>query len=77
MTEEYNYYPLSLKVPQNKEEPQYNVPAEVISSSNLIPSANGSILASGTMQSPNFSPNNSGWRINSNGIIEAVGVILS
>lgn len=70
MEEEYNYYPLTLKVEQNKEEPQYNTNSEVLNSSNIVPSPNGTIMSGGTMQSPNFSKDNSGWKIDSMGNAE-------
>lgn len=68
--EEYNYYPIDISKSQNKDEPSFNTPAVVPSASNIIPSPNGSIMGAGTLTSPNFSHNNSGWRIDSNGNVE-------
>jgi hypothetical protein len=71
MEEEYNYYPLETKVPQDPKEPQYNNPTEALNPSNIVPSPNGTIMQGGTMQSPNYSKGNSGWKIDSSGNIEA------
>lgn len=68
---EVNYYPLNIEVPQDKDEPKTNTPAVPVSDSNIIPSANGTIMNGGTMQSPNFSKGNSGWQIDSAGNLEA------
>jgi len=78
---ELNYYPVSMEeidvgVP-SPTNPQANTPAVVVSPDNVVPAAGGSILKDGFLQSPNFVSGASGWQLNSNGIIKAVGVIIS
>ena len=68
---EYNFYPIVLELVQNKDEPKTNTSAVAVADSNIADSANGSIVNGGTIQSPNFSPGNAGWRLDSNGNIEA------
>ena len=68
---EYNYYPITLEIAQGSDNPQTNTGAVALSGSNIIPSANGSVLEGRTLQSPNFSKGNSGWQLNSDGDIEA------
>ena len=44
--------------------------------SNIVPSANGSIVKDGTLQSPNYIPGSAGWKLDSNGVISAVDVVI-
>lgn len=71
---EYNFYPVDIAVDTgtpSPENPQPNTPAMVTENSNILNSANGSVVGTGTVQSPNFAPGASGWRLDSNGNLEA------
>lgn len=54
-------------------DPQTNTPANSFSDSNIIPTGGGSVMNGGSLQSPNFvtGSSGSGWKIDSNGNIEA------
>lgn len=52
-------------------EPELNYFPETESTSNIIPSANGSVMKGGSMQSGNFAVGVSGWRITAAGELEA------
>ena len=62
----YNWYPLSLAIKNTLA----NTQSTALSGSNLIPSANGTIVSGGSIQSPNYSAGNSGWIIFSKGNAE-------
>lgn len=49
---------------------QVEPPVPPIEQLNILPSANGSVLDNGTLQSPNYVRGNSGWRIDSDGSAE-------
>ncbi len=71
---QYNYYPITIEVKTGEpsaENPQANTPAVVLENTNILNSANGSVVGTGTVQSPNFAPGAAGWRLDSNGNIEA------
>lgn len=53
------------------EKPGANTPAVKQETSNIVPSGNGSVMNGGALQSPNYSKGNSGWKIDSDGNIEA------
>lgn len=53
------------------EKPGANTPAVKQETSNIVPSGNGSVMSGGALQSPNYSKGNSGWKIDSDGNIEA------
>lgn len=56
---------------QQSQIPQVNSPIGVQSAeSNIVPSANGSVMNGGAMQSPNYSPGVSGWIIKAGGDVE-------
>jgi len=71
---EKNYYELPLPdVVQGMATdatPQPNNPATPTSGSNIVSSANGSVLAGGAFQSPNFVTGSSGWIIRTDGSVE-------
>lgn len=50
--------------------PQSNTPTPAPKPSNITPTGGGSVLSDGTLQSPNFAHNASGWRIDSAGNVE-------
>lgn len=58
-------------MPEFKPEANYTPIPE--SPSNIVPSENGSIMNRGTTQSPNFIPEKSGWKLNSDGSVEING----
>ncbi len=72
---EYNYY----EIPQQETvsgmaidaTPQPNNPATPTPTSNIVPTGGGSVINSGTLESPNFRPGVSGYRLDSNGNLEA------
>lgn len=73
-TPEFNTYSIDIAVDTgtpSPENPQANTPAVVPENTNIQNSANGSVVGSGTVQSPNFAPGASGWRLDSNGNLEA------
>ncbi len=67
---ELNYYPLTDEVVSGSSSFSPNTAATAISNDNVSPSGDGSILNGGTLKSPNFVHNASGWRINSEGDVE-------
>jgi len=70
-TPQVNYYPISIAVAQTASDPQTNTGAVAVSNSNVVSAPSGTILNGGTLTSPNFSAGNAGWRLDSNGNIEA------
>lgn len=68
MNPEPNFYELPQPTPSG--EPQPNTPAVPASGSNIVPAPNGSILAGGSVYSPNFSKGNAGWAIDAAGNAE-------
>ena len=51
--------------------PQANTPVSASDASNLEVSSNGTVVALGTIQSSNFRAGSNGWRLDSNGNLEA------
>ena len=71
---EYNYYPITIAVDTGKvsaENPSTNTPAVVLENTNIQNTNGNSVVGSGTVESPNFRAGASGWRLDSNGNIEA------
>ena len=68
-----NYYPidigqLGLEIGAT---PQANTPASSPAPLNIVPSSNGSVVNLGSLQSSNFAAGVAGWRIDTNGNLEA------
>jgi len=69
-----NYYPITLEVdtgtpsPTN---PSTNTPPVVLENTNIQNTNGNSVVGTGTVEPPNFAPGASGWRLDSNGNIEA------
>ena len=70
---EVNYIPLNLPILEGMvigTTPQTNSPTIPPSDSNIVPSAGGSVMAGGVLQSPNFSLGVAGWIIRADGSVE-------
>lgn len=72
---EVNYLPISdvSSFPASEstaEKPQTNTPAQSSQETNIVPSGDGSMLSAGSLQSPNYVFNASGFRIMSEGNID-------
>lgn len=70
---EFNYYPISLEPIKPQEGLAPNMASVPLKESNIVPSANGTIMNGGTLQSLNFITglSGSGWKLDSNGNLEA------
>lgn len=76
MTPEYNYY-LDKQPTQEKDAPAFNTQTAVQDKSNLAESGNGTQLVNGTFESSNYKQGVAGFQLGSDGIIRALGAILS
>ena len=65
---EYNYYPISIALPQAVTGPQTNTPAVALATSAIAD--NGTVFSGTSLKSPNYSHDASGWNIDSNGNVE-------
>jgi len=71
---EVNYYPLSMEESSSSgtaEKPASNTSAVALPSSNILQSSVGSVMVGNAIQSGNFAKGASGWKLDSDGNIEA------
>lgn len=74
---ELNYYPIDQDISQSSSEPQTNSASVPLDTSNVKESGNGSVMAGGTMQSPNYVADVAGWLLDSNGNIKGVAILTN
>lgn len=74
---EYNFYPIAMDPASSSSDlssdnAKVNSDPVQLKESNVVPTGGGSVLNSGTLQSPNFvtGSNGSGWKLDSNGNLE-------